>query len=301
MELYRPHGILVAMATPMKQDGALDLDYLREYTRRFLKSRVHGLFCLGTNGEFYALDREEKVAVMEVVLSEAKGKLPVCCGVGCVTTDDTVYLAQKAQELGADALSVITPYFGQVSEASLIEHYKSVAASVDIGVIMYNIPARTGCTITRRAVEKLAAVENIVGIKDSSGNFDQALQYLEATGREFPVMMGNDSLILYGLMAGASGGIAGCCNMFPNTMPQIYDLFMAGEVSRAMEIQDGLRPIRDCFALGNPNSVVKRVTELLGFPVGPCRKPFGAADASALAAWDERIGAVLDKHYKGWH
>ena len=294
--MYVPHGILPAMITPMNADESLNLPALRSQTRRFLNSRVHGLFCLGTNGEFYCLNKEEKITVMQTVLDEVRGEKPVCVGAGCVTTADTVELAQTAQQLGAQAVSIITPYFGQVGQEELINHYKSVAAHVDISVILYNIPGRTGNFIAPKTVEQLAKVPNIVAIKDSSGNFDNMLQYLEITAREFPVLSGNDSLILSVLQAGGVGGIAGTANLFPNKVADIYNYFKSGDMEQATVLQDGLREIRKCLSIGNPNSVIKRAALLLGLQTGPIRSPFGGD----YEQWDEVLNNCLHTHYEGW-
>lgn len=295
--MYYPFGILPAMITPMHEDESLNLPALRAQTQRFLKSGVHGLFCLGTNGEFYALTKEEKIEVMKTVLEEAKGKKPVCVGAGCVTTKETVELAQTAQQLGADAVSIITPYFGQVGQQELVNHYRTVAANVDIGVILYNIPARTGNAITCKTLETLAVVPNIVAIKDSSGNFDNTLQYLEATGREFAVLSGNDSLILSTLQAGGVGGIAGTGNLFPNKMADVYNYFKNGDLQAAAAIEDGIRPMRGCLGLGNPNSVIKRAANLLGHDVGPVRTPF----EGDYAHWDGVLNTCLNTYYADWN
>lgn len=294
--MYTPHGILVALVTPMLANGDVDEPNLRAQVRRQCASGVHGIFCLGTNGEFYVLSQEEKLNVIRIVTEEAAGRVPVVAGVGCVTTRETVRLAQAAQQIGVDALSVITPYFAQVSDDGMIAHYRAVAASTDLGVILYNIPARTGNAISARALEALAAVPNIVGVKDSSGNFDNTLRYLECTGRAFPVLAGNDSLILSTLMAGGKGAIAATANLFPHKVSQIYDRFMAGDVQGATQIQDGLRAIRNCFALGNPNTVVKHTVNLLGFPVGDVRAPFGGD----YSQWDDKLRAVIAQSYSDW-
>lgn len=291
-----PGGVIAAMLTPMTEDERVNEEELRRQVRRFHKTRISGLFCLGTNGEFYALSMEEKLQVMRAVIEENNGRLPVFVGTGCITTKETVLLSQKAQELGADGVSVVTPYFGQVGQAALVEHFKTVAENLDIGVILYNIPARTGINISRQALEKLAAVPGIIGIKDSSGNFDNTLQYLEATGREFPVLSGNDSLILPTLLAGGTGGISGIANLFPNKLSDIYLKWKAGETARAWEIQAAVRPIRDCLKLGNPNSVVKRAVNLLGYPVGPARGPFGGA----LTELDGQLLRVLKEYDSDW-
>ena len=175
----------------------------------------------------------------------------------------------------------------------MIDHYKAVAASVSIPILLYNIPARTGNAITRETVAKLAQVENIIGIKDSSGNFDNTLQYLEATDRKFAVIAGNDSLILSTLMAGGVGAIAGTANIFPERLVAMYNAWLAGDIAQATKLQDSIRPIRDCMKLGNPNSVVKRTANLVGQPIGPARAPFDGD----YSVWDPAILKVLEAHY----
>ena len=291
--MYQPKGIIPAMATPFHQDGSLNLEELGNQVERFIKSGVHAIFTLGTNGEFYALSYDEKVQVMETVIKKAAGRIPVWVGTGCVTTEETIRLSRRAEEAGATALSVITPYFGQVSQKAMVEHYKAVAAAVRLPILMYNIPARTGNSISRETVAELAQVENIIGIKDSSGNFDNTLQYLEATHRDFAVIAGNDSLILSTLMAGGVGAIAGTGNIFPERLVEMYNAWEAGDISKATALQDSIRPIRDCLKLGNPNSVIKRAANLIGYPVGPARAPFDGD----YAAWDPVLMKTLRDHY----
>ena len=145
-------------------------------------------------------------------------------------------------------------------------------------VIMYNIPARTGVNIHYETVKRLADNPYIVGIKDSSGNFDNTLRYIEETPSDFIVLCGNDSLILWTLMAGGNGGISGVTNIFPEHMVSIYKKFAEGDFEGAKKAQDQIRCIRDCFTGYNPNSVVKRAAALLGYPVGPARSPFDIDD-----------------------
>ena len=291
--MYHPEGIIPAMATPFHADGSLNLPALRQQVERFIRAGVNALFTLGTNGEFYALSFAEKVEVMSTVIQQTGKRLPVWVGTGCVTTEETIALSKKAEELGADALSVITPYFGQVSQNAMIEHYKAVASSVKIPILLYSIPARTGNAITRETVAELAKVENIIGIKDSSGNFDNTLQYLEITDRKFAVIAGNDSLILSTLMAGGVGAIAGTANIFPERLVAMYQAWKAGDMKKAVELQDSVRPIRDCMKLGNPNSVVKRVANLIGEDLGPARAPFDGD----YSVWDPAILRVLQQYY----
>lgn len=184
-------------------------------------------------------------------------------------------MSQKAKSLGADVLSVITPWFAAASQNDLLEHYKEVAKAVDMPIVLYNIPARCGNALLPATVAKLAEIDNIVGAKDSSGSFDNMLQYIELTReKDFAILSGNDSLIYWNLLAGGAGGIAGCANVFPKNMAGIYDAFISGDLKQAKALQDNIRPFRNCFRFGNPNTIVKTAVTLLGYPVGSCRRPF---------------------------
>jgi len=290
--MIKPEGIIAAMVTPLTEKDEVNEAELRSQVNRMVAAGVHGLFCLGTNGEFYALSYEEKISIMQIVLDENRGRLPVYAGTGCVTTKEAVRVSQAAEALGIDALSVITPYFVSVSQEELFSYFQEIAMSVKLPVLLYNIPARTGNNIDYSTFLRLVKIGNIAGIKDSSGNFDTTLRYIEETNGTVPVLSGNDSLILSTLLAGGAGGISGICNLFPEIVVSIYELWKKGDIKAATEAQRNLRPIRDTLKLGNPNSVVKRAMNLLGYPVGNARKP--AVGLSAKL--DEEICKALEKY-----
>lgn len=290
--MFEPKGILAAMATPFNEDESLNEPELRNQVNRFIEAGIDGLFCLGTNGEFYALSFDEKVRIMEIVKEEANGRVPVYAGTGAITTQDTIRLTQEAKTVGVDCVSIIAPFFAESGQAELKKHFAKVADAVDIPIILYNIPARTGVNIAHQTVAELAKSQaNIVGIKDSSGNFDNTLRYIEETGSSFSVLSGNDSLILWTLMAGGKGGISGIANIYPETMAKIYDLWLDGDFTRGRKLQDSIRPIRDCLKLGNPNSIVKRAAFLSGQKVGPVREPFNINDPEV----DKKLLYVMEK------
>ena len=217
-------------------------------------------------------------------------------GAGAATTREAIAIAADAAAAGADALSIITPYFAAASQVEIENHFRAVADSVDVPVIVYNIPARTGNAVAPATLEKLAAVDNITAVKDSSGNFDTILQYLERTDREtFDVISGNDSLILWTLLAGGAGGISGIANIYPETMASIYDLFVSGDVDAARSAQDSIRPIRNCLALGNPNTVVKAAANERGFGLGPARAPFNALSDEAKKQVAVTVAADVER------
>ncbi len=274
----RINGIISAMLTPLNEDETINETELRNQVNRQINAGVAAVFCLGTNGEFYAFDKDEKKKIIDIVVDEANGRIPILAGTGCVTTMETVEMTDYAKSAGVSAVSIISPYFAGISQEGLYQHFSAVADECQMPVIMYNIPARTGVNIHYETVKKLAENPYIIGIKDSSGNFDNTLRYIEETPNDFIVLCGNDSLILWTLMAGGNGGISGVTNIFPEHMVSIYEKFVEGDFEGAKKAQDQIRCIRDCFAGYNPNSVVKRAAALLGYPVGPARSPFAIDD-----------------------
>lgn len=290
-------GIIVPILTPMHEDESVNYEELVNQIERQIAAGVHGIFVFGTNGEGYILDEEEKAEIIRVAVKTVNGRVPVYAGTGCVSTRDTIRMSRKAKELGADVLSIITPSFAAASQEELIRHYETVANAVDMPILLYNIPARTGNALAPATVQKLSQVANIVGAKDSSGNFDNILQYIEKTrggDKPFTVLSGNDSLILWTLLAGGHGAIAGCANVFPHTMVSIYEKFIAGDLEGARKAQDSIRPFRDIFKFGNPNTIVKTAVKELGYPVGLCRAPFNSLSPAGLDALRKALQTCRD-------
>lgn len=276
-------GIITAMVTPMHADETVHYDALRRQTQRQLNGGVHGLFALGTNGEAYVLDETEKLKTAQTVIDEAAGKVPVLVGTGCISTRETVALSRKVQQLGADALSIVCPYFAAASQEDLYGHYAAIAEAVDIPILLYNIPMRTGVNLEAETVARLAQIPNIIGVKDSSGSFDQILKYIAKTPDDFTVLAGTDSLVLWTLMAGGRGGICGVANVFPKILSSIYDLWTAGDLQGAQKAQEAIRPFRECFKFGGSLSVIKLAGEIMGLDMGPVRKPFSMPKGEARA------------------
>lgn len=268
-------GIIVPVITPMREDESIYEEELRFQINRLINAGVHGIFAFGTNGEGYILTKKEKEQILSIIIEECRGRVPVYAGTGCISTKETIELSLKAKQLGADVLSIITPSFAQASQEELYTHYKAVAEAVEMPMMLYNIPARTGNALSPVTVERLSKIPEIKGAKDSSGNFDNMLQYIERTRKkDFAILSGNDSLIYWNLVAGGCGAVSGCANVFPKTMVGIYDRFQAGDLEGAKALQDSIRPFRNCFQYGNPNTIVKVAVKLLGYPVGTCRRPF---------------------------
>ena len=269
-------GIVSPIVTPMNEDEGINLEELRRQVDRQIEAGIHGIFPFGTNGEGYILSGDEKKLVLETVIDQVAGRVPVYAGTGCISTKETIEQCKMAEAAGADILSVITPSFAKASQRELIEHYAKVAEAVpNMPIVLYNIPMRTGNALEPATVVELAEIDNIVGAKDSSGDWDNLSAYIERTkDMDFAVLSGNDALILKALKAGAKGAIAGCANVYPKNMVGIYENWVAGNMEAAEECQGNVAALRACFKYGNPNTVVKTAVNLLGYPVGKCRAPF---------------------------
>ncbi len=273
--MKRPQGIIPAMVTPLTKGDEINEGALRKLTRRLIDGGVHGLFAVGSQGEFWAFTAKEKQKVWEVVVQETAGKIPVYAGSAAVTTREAVELTKLAEKCGVDFLSVLTPFFVEPSEEELYQHYKAVAAATKLPVLLYTNPARTGVKVSPKLVKRLAEIDNIVGIKDSSGDFSLTMEYIAQAPKDFAVVMGRDTLIFAALMAGAKGSIAATANVCPELVVKIYDNVKAGKIDAAREAQEALAPLRLAFTWGTFPVVIKEALDLMGMEGGPCRAPVG--------------------------
>ena len=266
-------GIIPAILTPFDKDEEVDYGKVREHVRRMLDAGVHGIFALGTNGEFYALSEPEKFKIVETVLDEVNGKVPVYAGSGEIATRTVIRLNKGFKAMGVDAVSVITPYFVNPTQHELYEHFKRIALESEIPVILYNLPMRTHVNLEAETVARLAEVDGIIGIKDSSGKMDLTKAYIESASDKFAVMGGNDSLILDTLIAGGTGAVAATCNVIPEILTQIYNHFVAGNLDEARVWQNKVDALRADFALGTAPGVIKVQAAAAGFRLGESRMP----------------------------
>ncbi len=268
-------GIIPALVTPMNDDESINEDGLRKVVEYVIEGGVHGIFVCGSQGESYALTNDEKKRVILTALEASAGRVPIYVGTGMITTSESVQMTKMAKELGADAVSVITPYFISLSQKELIDHYKLIAESAgDMPVLLYNNPMRTGINISAEAVVKLAEIENIVGMKDSSADLIQTMTYIDVTrDMDFSVLVGNDASIFAAIVSGGKGAVAATANIAPSLIVGIYNAVKSGDIEKARELQYKLLPIRKAFSLGTFPVVIKEAMNMMGLPAGPTRKP----------------------------
>ena len=277
--MFKPFGIIPAMVTPLTADGAINEHALRKLTNYLIAGGVHGVFVMGSQGEFWAFSADEKQRVWEAVVEETNHRVPVYAGTAAITTRETIALTRLAEKAGVDAVSILTPFFVSPNEKELYDHYRGVAESTHLPILLYTNPARTNVKMSPGLVARLAEIKNIVGIKDSSGDLEQTAEYIRATSQDFSVLMGRDTLIFGALMYGAKGAIAATGNVAPRLVVNIYECFKAGDLAGAKRAQEMLAPLRHAFSWGTFPVVIKEALDLIGIECGPARAPVGPLSA----------------------
>jgi 4-hydroxy-tetrahydrodipicolinate synthase len=282
-------GIVPAVVTPFRADERIDYAAWQNVIEVLIASGVHGLFVIGGQGEFFALDGEEREVAARFCVQTVARRVPVYANVGCVTTRESVRLAQKAEADGVDYLVVITPYYLKPSADELVEHYAEVCRSVRLPVLAYNIPERTGVELSPDILRQVQEVaDNFVGLKDSSGKLEH-IPELTAAGMK--VFIGRDHMILDGLKLGCVGAVTACANVVPRAFVDLYDAYHAGDLEKAARLQALVEPLRRAFGLATFPSVVKEAMAMAGLPAGGCRRPVGPMPTAARV----KLTAILDK------
>ena len=287
--MFKPFGIIPAMVTPLTTDDAIDERALRKLTNHLIAGDVHGVFAMGSQGEFWAFSADEKRRVWEVVVEETNHRVPVYAGTAAITTRETIALTRIAEQAGVDAVSILTPFFISPNEKELYDHYRAVAESTRLPILLYTNPARTNVKMSPQLLARLAEIENVVGIKDSGGDLELTAEYIRVAPPDFSVVIGRDTLIYGGLMYGVKGAIAATGNVAPRLVVSIYECFKSGDVAGAKRAQETLAPLRHAFSWGTFPVVIKEALALMGIECGPARAPVGPLSAEQR----ERLKNVL--------
>ena len=277
------HGIIPPAVTPMKPNEDVDLPRLHSFLDYLLEQGVHGIFVLGTNGEFFALDEYEKQQIILEAVAHVRKRVPVVAGTGAESTREAIGLTKMAEREGADGVSVITPYYVSPSQSELFDHHRGVAESTSLPVLLYNNPSMAGgVKIDPSTVARLAEIPNIVGIKDSSGDLQNTNEYIRAAPDRFAVLQGRDTLIFPSLVCGARGAVPASANVAARICVEIYEAFRRGDLDKAKAAQLRLNPIRLSLSLGTAPGGVKAALKMLGISVGPSRSPIKPVEEASL-------------------
>jgi 4-hydroxy-tetrahydrodipicolinate synthase len=284
-------GVLTALATPFDGDEAIDVPALRRVVDRSIDAGVDGVVAAGSTGEVGALSSDERMLLIDTVVEQAAGRVPVIAQTGATTTREAIRLSQAAQQSGADVLMVITPFYEPLSIDETVGYLKDVAASVDIPVMLYNIPSVTGVNLDHETVRSLATeVDNIRYIKDSSADWEQALRLIHHHGDVIGTFIGWDVYLYSALVEGAAGVMAGTANVIPDEIVTVARLIREGDLTAARTRWQRIYPVIDTL-LGLPFiPAVKAGLELQGVQVGSPRRPTQALDAEQV----ELLRPLLD-------
>ena len=285
-------GAAVAIVTPFHEDGSVNYEKFAQLVEEQIAGGTDAVVVCGTTGEASTLSQEEHLDVIRYCVKAVAGRIPVIAGTGSNCTETAVYLSQEAQKAGADAILVVTPYYNKATQKGLFEHFKIVAESVSIPMILYNIPGRTGgVNILPETVVRLCReVPNIVGVKDATGNISQVADLMQLAGGDVDLYSGNDDQVVPLLALGGKGVISVLSNVAPAQTHEMCERFFRGDVEGSREIQLKALPlIHALFSEVNPIPV-KKALNLMGKEVGPLRRP--------LTEMEEPHAAVLEAAMK---
>lgn len=263
------HGSMVALVTPMHPDGSIDRESLGQLIDFHVENNTDAIVAVGTTGESATLDEHEHCETISYVVEKAAGRIPVIAGTGSNSTKEAIQLTRCAMEAGADACLLVAPYYNKPSQEGLYQHYKTVAETVPIAQILYNVPGRTVCDILPETVERLASISNIVGIKEATGSVERARDILDRCGDKLDIYSGDDATAMDLILAGAKGDISVTANVAPKAMHEMCEAALNGDADRAAAINDQLMVLHTTlFVEANPIPVKWALEEMKMIPSG---------------------------------
>ncbi len=286
-------GAAVALVTPMKSNGEVNYEKLDELIEFQISNKTDSIVACGTTGEASTLSHEEHLNVIRHTVEKVAGRVPVIAGTGSNSTETAIYLSKEAQKAGADALLLVTPYYNKATQKGLEEHFVKTAEAVNIPVILYNVPSRTGCNIQPPTVKKIAErASNVVAIKEASGDISQVAALASIMPEDFAIYSGNDDQIVPILSLGGLGVISVLSNVAPKETHDIVASFLEGDVKKSAKLQlEAIDLIKSLFCEVNPIPV-KTALNLMGMQAGPLRLPLTEMEAANV----ERLKKSLSSY-----
>lgn len=279
MSLFR--GSAVALVTPFNGDGSVNFEELERLIEFQIENKTDALVICGTTGEASTMTDEEQVETIKFSVEKANGRVPVIAGAGSNDTRHGINLAKMCEDVGADGLLEVTPYYNKTSQRGLYEHYKVIAEAVNIPIILYDVPGRTSMSIAPQTVKELAEIDNIVGLKDASGNLSYAAEVRNLVGEDFDVYSGNDDVVVPLMSIGGAGVISVLANIYPRLVHDMCQNFFDGNIKEAGRIQVNNKKLIDALFV-EPNPIpIKAAMNMMGYNVGGLRLPlYEAADST---------------------
>lgn len=291
MELFK--GNCTAIITPFTKNGRkINYEVFKTLIDKQIEGGVSAIVFLGTTGEAATLSQRERKKVIAFAVNYVNKRVPVIIGSGSNNTKDAIKKCKTAQSLGADGLLVVTPYYNKCTQTGLISHYKAISKKVNLPIILYNVPSRTGVNILPKTVKELSKIKNVVAIKEASGNIDQMAEIVRICDPSFSLYSGDDALTLPCLSIGGKGVISVVSNIYPQMMTDLCDTFFNGDIESSRNIQFKLNPlIKSLFIETNPIPV-KEALNIIGFQVGPTRLPLTKMNKENIPALKKEIKLI---------
>jgi len=286
-------GSYVALITPFNKKGEIDEKGLEKLIKFQIANGTNGIVPCGTTGESATLSHEERKKVVELVIKYTEGKIPVIAGTGSCSTKETIDLTCHAKQKGADAALIIVPYYNKPDQRGIYAHFEAIAEKVDIPIIVYNIPSRTGINLLLDTVVELTKIENVVGIKEASGNLDQIIKIASLCGEKIDILSGDDNLLLPILSVGGKGIISVTANIIPREFSEMIRLFTEGCYQEAKSIfLTKIYPISKAMFIEPNPAPIKASLELMGLPAGLPRLPIYPVSTSLKV----KLKEILSQH-----
>jgi len=286
-------GSIVALVTPMEASGAVDWNALQKLVEMHIEKGTASIVAVGTSGESATLDPEEHLEVIGQVVNWVNGRIPVIAGTGANSTAEAIHLTKEAQRLGADAVLLVTPYYNKPTQEGLYLHHKAIAEAASIPQILYNVPGRTACDMLPETVERLAEFENIVGIKEATGDIDRARDVIARVGDKMAVYSGDDETAIELILAGGKGNISVTANVAPEQMAKLCALALEGKAEEARALNNELMELHNAMFLeSNPIPVKWALHEMgiispaIRLPLTQLSEPFREPLRKALGQWN---------------
>lgn len=291
---YRPGGVNPALVTPFTRDDRVDEGALRNLLR-FVLPHVDGVVPCGTTGEFVTMSHAERQQVLEICIDEVGNEIPVIAGTGAASTREAIQLARHAQEAGAAACLTVVPYYLHPSDKGIYQHFYRLASAVDLPIIIYNIPQTVDAYIPRQVLEDLSEIDNIVGLKDSSGDLPYTMEVLEMTQGRLGVLVGHDEVVLPALAGGCCGMILASAQVFPEIWNQVLRKVQEGDLEGARQLQMEVQKLARIFVRHGGGVAVKAALNMMGVKVGRPRRPLKPVGGAMIHETRAEIQLELEK------
>ncbi len=291
-ENLRLRGIITPLVTPYSSADKVDEEAFRQLVQFQLKNTVNGFFPLGTTGMGPAMEPDQRKRVAEVVVEETKGRVPVIVQVGASDPATSLDLARHAEKIGADAVASLTPFYYHPGDDAIIDYYRNLSLATKLPLLLYNIPSHTGNNIDEKLLLKLSKIPNVVGIKDSSRNFSQLLDYLEVAPEGFTVINGTDSYLFSAFCAGAQAGISATANPFPELFVKMYEAYMARDFERGRILQIKVHSLQDVLSRP-PIAPLLQALKFRGLKSGLVKAPLRSMNAQEIGNLRESLNRIL--------